>query len=131
VSHPLIKKYWDAFNNYNIGYEQLDTIADSALDKALKKTEKTKTVKGKYQTLFKYLPTYSKELKRTGVTLKLLWEEYRQQHPIDMKIARQKRLMINARPVAVFANSNSVGLRVGFSKSKCPFGCIFLYTIII
>jgi transposase len=36
---------------------------------------------GRYETFSTNLGYYLKELKRTGVTNRLLWEEYRQQYP--------------------------------------------------
>src|SRR6056297_3815907 len=35
----------------------------------------------RYNTLFKLFPYIEKELKRTGVTLQLLWQEYREGYP--------------------------------------------------
>ena len=34
-----------------------------------------------YNTLHQKFDSISKELKRTGVTLQMLWHEYRQEHP--------------------------------------------------
>jgi len=35
----------------------------------------------KYSELVKQFPYFEKELKRTGVTIKLLWDEYKEKNP--------------------------------------------------
>lgn len=79
VSRPLVKKYWEAFRKSGIMYDQVEAMTDSAFLQAIE--EPIVKSDGKYQTLFEYFPDYYMELKKTGVTLQLLWEEYKQQHP--------------------------------------------------
>lgn len=86
VSRPLVKKYWDAFKQSGLEHEQLETLADSVFLQAIEKPEIK--IDGKYQSLLEYFPDYCKELKKTGVTLQLLWEEYRQKHPEGYKYSR-------------------------------------------
>lgn len=86
VSRPLVKKYWDAFKQSGIDYAQLETVADSVLLKALEGP--VVKIDRKYQNLLERFPDYFKELKRTGVTLQLLWEEYYQQNPDGYKYSQ-------------------------------------------
>ena len=80
ISRPVVAKYWGAFQASGLKFEQIEAMADSEL---LQKLEKQPRIEkcAKYQRLAQYFPNLLKELKRKGVTLHLLWEEYRQKHP--------------------------------------------------
>ena len=80
ISRPVVAKYWGAFQASGLKFEQIEAMADSEL---LQKLEKQPRIEkcAKYQRLAQYFPNFLKELKRKGVTLHLLWEEYRQKHP--------------------------------------------------
>jgi len=79
ISRPIVTKYWQGFRASGLAYEQIKDMADSVLLKIIEKPSITKS--RKYQELVKYFPIYVIELKRTGVTLYLLWIEYKKKHP--------------------------------------------------
>jgi transposase len=80
ISRPVVAKYWGCFQASGLKPEQIDTMPDSEL---LRRLEPQPGVEksAKYRELTPYFPYFVKELKRKGVTLHLLWEEYRQKHP--------------------------------------------------
>jgi len=79
ISRPVVAKYWQGFRASGLSYEQIKEMADSVLLRIIEKPSIKKS--RKYQELAKYFPHYVIELKRTGVTLYLLWEEYKKKHP--------------------------------------------------
>ena len=79
ISRPVVAKYWQDFNSSGLLFEQIEKIADSTL---LRMIDKPKIeTSNKYQQLIQYFPHFVIELQRTGVTLHLLWKEYKQKHP--------------------------------------------------
>ncbi|NOY09406.1 MAG: IS21 family transposase [Spirochaetes bacterium] len=79
ISRPIVMKYWQGFKKSGLSYEKIKEMADSELLRIIEKPSIGKS--RKYQELMEYFPYYVIELKRTGVTLYLLWEEYRKKHP--------------------------------------------------
>jgi len=78
VSRPAVSEYWKQFISSGIDYNKLTEIADSKLLELLKTKKKSKNRLG---TLIDLFPSFVNELPKTGVTLQLLWVEYRQKHP--------------------------------------------------
>lgn len=79
ISRPAVKKYLTAYEVSGIEIDKLDSLPDSVL---LTKLEPTKyQTSGRYQELSSQFQYFIKELKRTGVTLHLLWQEYKATHP--------------------------------------------------
>ena len=82
ISRPVVAKYWREFQTSGLKFEQIETMADSKLLQILEKRPRVqKQTCDKYKRLAKYFPYLLKELKRKGVTLNLLWDEYKQKHP--------------------------------------------------
>ena len=80
ISRPLVGRYWEGFRESGLEFGQIKEMADSEL---LSKITKSRVKKSrKYQQLVEYSPYYLIELKRTGVTLLLLWQEYKHKHPL-------------------------------------------------
>ena len=77
ISRPVVVKYWESFKTSGIDYKELAEMADSKLVELLNKEVKPKT---RLSVLTDYFPHYVNELTKTGVTLQLLWKEYRQKH---------------------------------------------------
>ncbi len=71
--------YVAGFKASGLQYEQISSLSDTELLKLmnLKKEGSNK----RYQDLISRFPAIEKELKRTGVTLQLLWREYKENHP--------------------------------------------------
>jgi transposase len=82
ISRPVVAKYWRGFQASGLKFEQIETMADSKLLQILEKRPVVQNQKcDKYKKLAEYFPYLLKELKRKGVTLNLLWNEYKQKHP--------------------------------------------------
>jgi transposase len=79
VSRPVVGQYLTDFKATGLSYDEIKEMADSEL---LALFEKKKIEKdARYQELCSRFDYFFKELKRKGVTLKLLWEEYKEQNP--------------------------------------------------
>lgn len=78
VSRPAVTEYWDQFQTSGIDYNKLKEIPDSKLLEFLKRDKKSNT---RHATLVGYFPYFANELTRVGVTLQILWKEYRKKHP--------------------------------------------------
>ncbi len=79
VSRPVVTKYWDAFQDAGLLLEQIEEMADSALINLIEKPRIEKS--NKYKQLVQYFPYFVIELQRKGVTLLLLWQEYKRKRP--------------------------------------------------
>lgn len=79
VSRPSVDKYLGDFYSSQLSYSQVEAMSDSELLAVFERKDQEKG--GRYQALVALFPHFVKELKRTGVTLQLLWEEYRRDHP--------------------------------------------------
>ena len=78
VSRPMVAKYVEAFKDSGLKYDQIKELSDSNLMELLfGKNESSE----KAEILIKMFPVFAKELKKKGVTLQLLWEDYIEQHP--------------------------------------------------
>ena len=71
ISRPVVSDYLQKFRN--ISYDEFLKLNDDGILKLLN-TQKIEN--SKYKNLESNFPYFLKELKRTGVTLSLLWEEY-------------------------------------------------------
>jgi len=80
VSRPIVSQYIYDFKTSGLTYQEIINMPDDVL---LDIFENRKTLSSslKYQKLQEQFPFFSKELKRTGVTLQILWEEYIRQNP--------------------------------------------------
>jgi transposase len=79
ISRPVVSQYISDFRSCGLTYEQAKTIPDSQLLDMLQNRKSKKSVK--YEKLAGEFPGFIEELKRTGVTLMTLWEEYQKEHP--------------------------------------------------
>lgn len=79
VSRPVISNYISCFEKSGIEYKNIISISDEELFESLS-CGKTNELE-KYKKLAENFPYYAKELKRKGVTIKKLWEEYIEENP--------------------------------------------------
>jgi transposase len=77
ISRGSVENYSATFKKNNLKYEDIAELTDEQLEELLSIGGKQLTGKEVYQKLLEKFPEYSRELKRTGVTLRLLWEEYK------------------------------------------------------
>lgn len=75
ISRPVIAQYVSDLKSANLKYTDIKDMPDDTLLEIIRGNKKENKEKyGKLASKFEY---YGKELKRTGVTLQLLWEEYK------------------------------------------------------
>lgn len=79
ISRPVVAQYISDFRSCGLTYEQAKTIPDSQLLDLLQKRRIKRSVK--YEALIGEFPRLVQELKKTGVTLMTLWQEYQQNNP--------------------------------------------------
>lgn len=80
VSRNTLKKYLKEFELSGLSFNEVNELGDKDLEDFFIKPE-VRPVTPKMQTLCSLFPAMDKELKRKGVTLFLLWEEYKRKHP--------------------------------------------------
>jgi len=85
ISKTAVSQYVSEFKACGIDYQGICNLTDSKLSELLS-TKKKKCQK--YETLESYFCYFAKELKRKGVTLKTLWEEYIADNPDGYSYAR-------------------------------------------
>ncbi len=85
IARPLVHKYWSAYQLSGLNDERIELMSDSELLAALKGGFRKPEVEGKedgrYRRLSEKFPHFVAELKRTGVTLQCLWQEYLAENP--------------------------------------------------
>ena len=79
VSRPVVSEYLRKFKASGLNYEQIINMADSKLLAIFQSRNEKSSLR--YKTLLECFPAYVKDLNRKGVTLQLLWEEYKEKHP--------------------------------------------------
>lgn len=82
MSRPVVSEYSQKFAGAGLRYTDIKEIGDDAL---LELLEVRKRLPNKLEVLTEKFSQYVKELKRTGVTLRLLWEEYVREYPDGYK----------------------------------------------
>ncbi len=80
VSRTAVAKYLEWFHGSGLTWEQAQELPDSKLVSVLEGHREPRT-NARYERLAERFPTMVKELRRKGVTLQLLWEEYLRDHP--------------------------------------------------
>jgi transposase len=78
LSRPVIAQYLRDIAHTGLSYDEIQLTDDDALTELL--TGKDKKPE-RYIQLTKQFDHFAKELKRSGVTLQLLWQEYRDENP--------------------------------------------------
>lgn len=79
ISRPVVKQYLTLFEKSGLDYEAIQQMDDDILLEVL--SDKSPAMSPRLQTLTDQFEYFIKELKRPGVTLQRLWEEYIVQHP--------------------------------------------------
>ncbi len=79
VSRPVIKQYINQIRSAGLDYASIKDMDDDSLLEILSGQNKPRS--RRYETLCKQFEYFAKELKRPGVTLLRLWEEYKTEHP--------------------------------------------------
>jgi transposase len=79
LSRPCVSRYSQKFMATGMTWEEFEKKTDKEINDLFNSRKKA-TDQGRYQELEEQFPYMRKELGRTGVTLELLWQEYRQTH---------------------------------------------------
>ncbi len=86
VSKTSVGEYLAEYKRSGLSYQDVFEMNDIELAEVFEK--RNKTVNPLYEALSNEFPYYEKELARVGVTLYLLWEEYREQNPDGFSYSR-------------------------------------------
>jgi transposase len=86
VSKTSVGEYLAEYKRSGLQYREVLDMADKELAEVFEK--RNKTVNPLYEGLSKDFPYYEKELARVGVTLYLLWEEYKERNPDGFSYSR-------------------------------------------
>jgi len=88
ISRNTITKYIDFFKRYRLTAYEVEKMTLEELHGLFKDDQKPKGPK--LLTLQQYFPYFDKELRKTGVTQQLLWEEYYAKHPDGFRLSQFK-----------------------------------------
>ena len=76
ISHPVVGQYLNNFQRSETPYSEVMNLSDTQLLEIVNSSKKRENLlHAELEALF---PEFAKELKRKGVTLQLLWEEYKE-----------------------------------------------------
>ena len=87
LSRNTVKKYIALYELLNLTIEDINNKTDAELE-ALFSNTKTQNPSPRLQALYDFFPYMERELKKTGVTQQLMWQEYYQKHPDGLKISQ-------------------------------------------
>jgi transposase len=89
LSRNTVKKYIALYKVLNLTIDDIDKKSDSELEKIFSRdTEDVLSLKLK--KVYNFFPYMERELKKTGVTKQLMWEEYHEKHPDGLKLSQFK-----------------------------------------
>jgi transposase len=89
IPRKILKKYIEIFKASKLSFDELNELNDKDLEELFLIPQEF--VNEKMQTLLKYFPTVDRELRRKGVTIQLLWEEYIKKYPDGVSQSHFKR----------------------------------------
>jgi len=84
LSRNTVKKYIKQFISLELPFDEIDKKSDQELE-ALFITKEVKSLPKRTSELYAFFPYVEKELRKTGVTKMLLWEEYKEKHPLGFQ----------------------------------------------
>jgi len=80
LSRTTVKKYINQFERLRITLDELIKLDDQKLEELFIKAQHIELTP-RLKTLYTFFPYVEKELKKTGVTKYLLWQEYKEKYP--------------------------------------------------
>lgn len=83
LSRNTVKKYINMYKVLNLDIQIINNKSDEELEKLFSKGEPE--LSPKLRAVYDMFPYMEKELKRTGVTKQLIWEEYIAKHPDGLR----------------------------------------------
>ncbi len=88
ISRPTVKEYILKLEASGLSCPELLALSDSAFNEIIKPKSELPQKTGRLEELTAKFPEYSKELLRTGVNLKVLWDEYKKKYPVGYQYAQ-------------------------------------------
>ncbi|MBT3935299.1 MAG: IS21 family transposase [Bacteroidetes bacterium] len=89
LSRNTVKKYVFLSQMLQLDQNAINEISDAELEKIFSKDDEV-SIPPKLQALYDFFPYMERELKKTGVTKSLMWEEYTLKHPQGYKSSQFK-----------------------------------------
>ncbi len=86
VSKTSVGEYLAEFKRSGLSWHEITGMSDTEVAELFEK--RNQSANPMYESLAKDFPYYEKELARVGVTLYLLWEEYKQRQPEGFSYSR-------------------------------------------
>ena len=122
LSRNTVNKYIDFFESYRLSAYEVAQMSVEELQALFVSGQSPKSER--LQTLERYFPYFDKELKKTGVTRHLLWEEYTARHPDGFMLTQFKywygRWCEQLSPVMHFEHKAGDKLFVDYTGKKLP-----------
>lgn len=84
LSRNTVKKYITFYQLLNISIDDVNKRSDSELEELFSKN-KEQSLSPRLKTLYEFFPSVERELKKTGVTKQLMWEEYIKKYPDGLR----------------------------------------------
>src|ERR1035437_1750337 len=90
IPRIILKKYLEAFKTSELSFAEINELNDKDIEELFVIAEENH-FNEKQQELYKYFPLVDRELRRKGVTIQLLWEEYIKKYPDGVSQPHFKR----------------------------------------
>jgi transposase len=87
LSRNTVKKYVALYELLNLSIEDINQKSDSQLEE-LFSNSKTVNPSARLKAVYDFFPYMERELKKTGITKQLMWEEYYKKHPDGLKCSQ-------------------------------------------
>lgn len=86
VSRNTLKKYIKDYKSLNLNIIEIEDLSDQDLEEMFSQFKShAYQLSTKAKALYALFPDIDKQLKRKGVTLQMMWEEYYKRHPEGLK----------------------------------------------
>jgi len=79
ISRPVVSQYLTDYKSSGLMYANIEKMSDDELIEYFENNKKKES--DKYRRLSEKFEYFVKELKKTGVTLDTLWQEYKKENP--------------------------------------------------
>ena len=122
VSRNTVSKYITFFQRYQLTSYEVEAMTQEELHHLFTSTEKPKSER--LRILESYFPYFDKELRKTGVTKELLWQEYYKKHPEGYQLTQfrywYQQWTKEVSPVMHFTHKVGDKLFIDFTGKKLP-----------
>ena len=121
ILRATLRKYINDFKKSGLKFEEINELSDKDLEELFLKPEE-KPTDIRLQKLLSLFPAMDKELKRKGMTRKILWEEYIKNHSDGYGNCRFNQLFAKwkSSPVPIMHKEHKAGdkLYIDFAGQK-------------